>query len=73
MLHCNQVSRALSDAQDGKLPRYQLALIRFHLWHCRACRALSESLAHTRSMLAKMLNEPAVDQLSDDPHSDGHP
>jgi predicted anti-sigma-YlaC factor YlaD len=54
MLHCNQVSRALSDAQDGNLPGYQLALIRFHLWHCRSCRALSESLAYTRGMLRAM-------------------
>jgi predicted anti-sigma-YlaC factor YlaD len=58
MLHCNQVSRALSDALDGNLPRYQLALIRFHLWHCRSCRALSESLGHMRSMLGKLVDEP---------------
>jgi predicted anti-sigma-YlaC factor YlaD len=48
----------LSDALDGNLPRYQLALIRFHLWHCRSCRALSESLGHMRSMLGKLVDEP---------------
>jgi predicted anti-sigma-YlaC factor YlaD len=57
MLHCNQVSRALSDALDGKLPRYQLALIRFHLSFCRSCRALSDSLAYTQSMLRALADE----------------
>jgi predicted anti-sigma-YlaC factor YlaD len=65
MLHCNQVSRALSDALDGDLPRYQLVLIRLHLWHCRSCRALSESLQRTRDLLRKLAQDPTAGVDSD--------
>jgi len=51
MLRCHEVSRLLSQAQDGALPAGERARLRLHLVLCDACRNVEQQMAFLRRAL----------------------
>lgn len=69
MLLCNSVRRDLSDALDGKLPPWRLAVIRLHLAVCTQCKAIARSLDRTVSLLHALRDEPFIEDPRREPHT----
>lgn len=62
MLLCDGVRRDLSDALDGKLPAWRVAVIRMHLAVCEPCEAIARSLKRTVDLLHELRDEPVPDE-----------
>ena len=58
-LDCKQVSRLLSDDQDGSLPPAERARMRLHLVICEACRHVDAQMQFLRRAMRGLgKNEP---------------
>jgi predicted anti-sigma-YlaC factor YlaD len=61
-LDCKDVSRLLSDAQDGELDAGVRARMRLHLVICRTCRNVDEQLDFIRRAMRRLgRDEPAAE------------
>ena len=50
MLHCDKVSKHISDSMDKKLTLWQRAGVRIHLMMCSHCARFSRQLQRVRQM-----------------------
>lgn len=66
MQSCEQVKEQLSDAIDGQLPWWRLALVRVHVAMCDQCGPIARSLSRTVSLLGSLRDaEPLHPDRSD--------
>jgi len=53
-LNCKEVSRLISETQEGTLPAADRARMRLHFVLCQACRNLDEQMAFLRRAMKRL-------------------
>ncbi|MFT5729913.1 MAG: hypothetical protein ACI8PB_004086 [Desulforhopalus sp.] len=56
MLHCDKVSKFVSESMDRELSLFERVGVRVHLLMCRHCARFARQLEHMRSAIRKESN-----------------
>ncbi len=66
MLHCDKVSKFVSESMDRDLSFIERMGVRFHLLMCRHCARFAKQLEHMRSAIRKESNTYPQQKLDED-------
>ena len=66
MLHCDKVSKFVSESMDRDLSFIERMGVRFHLLMCRHCARFAKQLGHMRSAIRKESSTYPQQKLDED-------